>query len=57
MLGTFSNFAAEQVANSSSRLRLIGDKNLFYIFIVELKENRYNSQFDEYFYFIFFKMI
>ena len=25
VLGTFSNFAAERVANSSSRLRLIGD--------------------------------
>ena len=35
VLGTFSNFAAERVANSSSCLRF--------------KENRYKSQFDEYF--------
>ena len=44
MQGTFSNFAAERVANSIS---------LFYIFIVELKENRYKSQFYKYFYFVF----
>ena len=36
------NFNAEWVVNSTSRFRLIGDWNLFYIFFVELKENRFN---------------
>ena len=36
------NFDAERLVNSTSRFRLIGDWNLFYIIFVELKENRFN---------------